>query len=342
MKYIVTGSSGFIASNFVNYLSSQALCEIIMVDKRKKNAISSITSADMVGNLKFCRADIGEKNLVRNILSDFSPDAVFHFAAETHVDTSIRDPLLFVRNNINSFGIFLNEVHSYWSRCDATKQDLFRFVNISTDEVYGALQVDEQPFSENHPFKPNNPYSASKAAADCLVRSFFKTFGMPSVTIHAANNYGPWQQPEKLIPLMIHRALNKVEMPIYGDGSNMRDWLYVEDNCSAIWSAYQKGVPGEAYNIGAGQEISNNQVVSQIVQLLDDKLPLPGGVSYNAYVEFVDDRIGHDFRYSIDSSKAREQFNWRPTVTFDQGMALTVCWYLANQKWLADANENIK
>lgn len=343
MKFIVTGSSGFIASNFIQYLTRYCDCEILAIDKREiERDVNFSWKPDKQSRLNFYCSDIGEKDTISRLLSEFSPDAVFHFAAETHVDTSIQDPLLFVRNNVNSFGVFLNEVRCYWSGCSPVKRDSFRFINISTDEVYGALLADEPAFTEDHPFRPNNPYSASKVAADCIVRSFFKTFGMPSVTIHAANNFGPWQQPEKLIPLMIHRALNGVEMPIYGDGSNIRDWLYVEDNCVAIWSAYKRGDPGESYNIGAGREISNNHVVGQVVQLLDEKVPRPGGLSYSEFVRFVEDRLGHDFRYSINSLKAEVQLGWKPSTSFKHGIELTVCWYLDNQDWLADAYAHLK
>jgi dTDP-glucose 4,6-dehydratase len=332
---LVTGGAGFIGSNFVLDWLAVEDEPILNVDK--------LTYAGNLDNLEsvmadprhtFVQADVCDGVRIGSELLLRRPRAVVHFAAESHVDRSIVGPGEFVRTNMVGTYTLLQSALEYWRSLDAQAQAQFRFVHVSTDEVYGSLSSSEPPFTEVSRYQPNSPYSASKAGSDFLARAYHHTYGMPVLITNCSNNYGPYQFPEKLIPLMIHNALQGRALPIYGDGSNVRDWLYVGDHCSAVRNALRAGTPGETYNIGGNSERKNIEVVDAICRILDDLRPLPNGASYAALKSFVRDRPGHDFRYAIDASKLESELGWRPTETFESGLRRTVAWYLANQRWV--------
>ena len=277
----------------------------------------------------FVQGDIGDAELMAHLLREHRPDAVVNFAAESHVDRSIDGPAAFVQTNVVSTLRLLEQVRDYWRSLEAAGREAFRFLHVSTDEVYGSLG-DTGRFTETTPYAPNSPYSASKAASDHLVRAFHHTYGLPVLTTNCSNNYGPYQFPEKLVPLIIAKALAGEALPVYGDGLNVRDWLYVGDHCTAIQRVLESGRPGQTYNVGGDAERTNISVVRTICQLLDERRPLAGGRSRDALVTYVKDRPGHDRRYAIDASKLHDELGWAPTVTFDEGMARTVDWYLGN------------
>jgi dTDP-glucose 4,6-dehydratase len=281
----------------------------------------------------FVHGDIGDRELVAKLLAEHAPDAVVNFAAESHVDRSIDGPAAFIETNVVATLALLETVRDWWKTRDASARERFRFLHVSTDEVYGSLG-DAGKFTEDTPYAPNSPYSASKAASDHLVRAFHRTYGLPVLTTNCSNNYGPYQFPEKLIPLIIARALAGEKLPVYGDGRNIRDWLFVEDHCRAIQRVLEAGGVGETYNVGGDSERENIQVVKTICALLDDQRPLPGGRRRETLIEFVQDRPGHDRRYAIDASKLQRELGWRPSVDFETGIARTVGWYLANQGWV--------
>ncbi|HWR06288.1 dTDP-glucose 4,6-dehydratase [Sporomusa sp.] len=330
---LITGGAGFIGSNFVHYIMANTNCQIINLDK--------LTYAGNLNNLKsilqhprhiFIKGSIQDRMLVKQLLDQYQPDGVVHLAAESHVDRSIDGPGEFIQTNIVGTFELLECVRDYWSRQDATQKAAFRFLHISTDEVYGSLGPTGY-FTEETKYAPNSPYSASKAASDHLVRAYFHTYGLPVLITNCSNNYGPYQFPEKLIPLMILTALKDEPLPIYGDGSNIRDWLFVRDHCSAILKVLTQGQPGEVYNVGGNNEKTNLQVVQGICDLLDKlKLRLKGG-SYRELITFVKDRPGHDRRYAIDSSKLKAEFAWVPEESFETGLFKTVKWYLDNLDW---------
>lgn len=332
---LVTGGAGFIGGNFVlDWLSNPSAEPIINLDKLTYAA--NPTTLDSLSNDSrhiFIRGDIGDSVLLDSLFADFKPRAVINFAAESHVDRSINCPSDFIRTNI--FGTFnlLECARRYWNALSGFEKSGFRFYHVSTDEVYGSLSFGNPAFKEDNPYKPNSPYSASKAASDHLVRAWFHTYGFPVVTTNCSNNYGPYQFPEKLIPLVILKALNGQPLPVYGDGQQIRDWLYVGDHCSAIHKVLANGRLGETYNIGGSSEKTNIEVVNSICAILDEVQPRIDGESYATQINFVKDRPGHDRRYAIDSNKASIELGWRPAETFDTGIRKTVQWYLDNPDW---------
>jgi dTDP-glucose 4,6-dehydratase len=288
------------------------------------------------GRHRFIRGDILDRELVERLLAEHAIRAIVHFAAESHVDRSIHGPEDFIETNIVGTFRLLEAARAHWAGLPAAARDAFRFVHISTDEVYGSLAPDEPPFSESSRYQPNSPYSASKAASDHLVRGYHHTYGLPVVTTNCSNNYGPYQFPEKLIPLVIHNALAGQPLPIYGDGRQVRDWLYVGDHCTAIRRALAAGRPGEVYNIGGASEMANIDVVHTLCDILDEARPRADGLSYRGQITFVKDRPGHDRRYAIDARKMAGELGWEPVETFRSGIRRTVDWYLRHQDWVAN------
>jgi len=333
---LVTGGAGFIGSNFILHRLASDPASIVNLDK--------LTYAGNLQNLKtvadnplyeFVHGDIADRPLLRSLLDRRKPRAIVHFAAESHVDRSIRGPDDFIRTNVDGTFALLEEVRAYWTGIDAKEQAGFRFLHVSTDEVYGSLGPDDPAFSENTPYAPNSPYAASKAASDHLVRAYHHTYGLPTLTTNCSNNYGRFQFPEKLIPLMILNASAGRPLPVYGDGQNVRDWLYVEDHCAAITSVLSRGRVGETYNIGSGNEKRNLNLVEMICDILDQilgRLEAPR----RALITFVKDRPGHDQRYAMDASKIERELGWRPVETFESGIRKTVQWYLEHEEWVRD------
>lgn len=333
---LVTGGAGFIGSNFVHYILENTNYRVVNLDKLTyAGNLNSLLSILHGPRHIFVKGSIQDRALVRQIFEQYRPDKVVHMAAESHVDRSIDDPGEFVQTNIVGTFDLLECVRHYWSQQDSSWQAAFRFVHISTDEVYGSLGKVGY-FTEETKYAPNSPYSASKAASDHLARAYFHTYGIPIIITHCSNNYGPYQFPEKLIPLMIFNALNGKPLPVYGDGSNVRDWLYVLDHCSAILKVLTDGRPGEAYNVGGHNEKTNLQVVQSICDLLDEMRPRQAGGSYRDLITFVKDRPGHDWRYAIDATKLEAELGWRPQESFESGLCKTVSWYLAHPDWLED------
>jgi dTDP-glucose 4,6-dehydratase len=332
---LVTGGAGFIGSNFIRNWLQVTTEPVINVDKLTyAGSLQNLAYALQNPQHFFVRADICDVHVISELLAKNVPRAVINLAAETHVDRSINDPDQFVRTNVLGTLQLLKASCAYWSTLPPEQRNPFRFLHISTDEVYGSLAVGAPPFSETAPYAPNSPYAASKASSDHLVRAFHSTHGLPTLTINCSNNYGPYQFPEKLIPLAIHNALTDQEIPIYGDGQNIRDWLHVSDHCAAIQSVLTYGRPGETYNIGAANERANVEVVQLICNFLDEERPRPDSRSYKRQIRFVKDRPGHDRRYAIDGSKARKELRWAPKKAFLGGLRRTVCWYLDNQEWV--------
>lgn len=331
---LVTGGAGFIGSNFVQQLVAENNdIRIINLDKLTyAGNLESLQSVWATSKHIFVKGGIEDSALVADILSRYEPAWVVNFAAESHVDRSIAGPEQFIQTNIVGTFQLLEAVKTYWESLSAEKQKTFRFLHVSTDEVYGTLG-DKGLFSENTPYAPNSPYSASKASSDHLVRAYHHTYGLPTLTTNCSNNYGPCQFPEKLIPLMIINALGNKSLPIYGDGSNVRDWLYVEDHCRAIWQILHQGAIGETYNIGGHNEKTNLEIVYIVCDLLDELSPRLDGKSYHKQIIFVEDRLGHDLRYAIDASKLCANLGWEPKETFESGIRKTVVWYLNNRKW---------
>jgi len=332
---LVTGGAGFIGSNFVlDWLSTKDE-SVLNVDKLTY-AGNLDNLASVMGDPRhtFVQADICDRDPIGSLLSLYKPRAVVHFAAESHVDRSIVGPGEFVQTNLVGTYTLLQSVLEYWRSLDARARTAFRFIHVSTDEVYGSLSPSDPAFTETSRYQPNSPYSASKAGSDFLARAYHHTYGLPVLITNCSNNYGPYQFPEKLIPLVVHNALHGKPLPIYGDGSNVRDWLYVGDHCSAVRDVLQSGRPGETYNIGGSSERKNIEVVDAICRVLDELNPRPDGASYSTLKTFVRDRPGHDFRYAIDASKIECELRWRPTQTFESGLKLTVEWFLENQQWV--------
>lgn len=333
---LVTGGAGFIGSNFILRQLGQDSSSIINLDK--------LTYAGNLRNLEpvagdrryeFVHGDIADRARVRELLQRRRPRAIVHFAAESHVDRSIRGPDDFIRTNIDGTFALLEEARAYWSELNDREKNSFRFLHVSTDEVYGSLSPDDLPFSENTPYAPNSPYAASKAASDHLVRAYHHTYGLPTLTTNCSNNYGRFQFPEKLIPLMILNARDGKPLPVYGDGQNVRDWLYVEDHCSAIAAVLERGRVGETYNIGGWNEKRNLDIVQMICDLVDESAE-PGPSPRRDLITFVKDRPGHDRRYAMDASKIERELGWRPVETFETGIRKTVRWYLENNSWVKD------
>ena len=337
MTLLVTGCAGFIGSNFVHTALGSSDETLVNLDK--------LTYAGNLANLAafkqdprhvFVQGDIGDRALVERLLSEHQPRAVVNFAAESHVDRSIHGPGDFIQTNVVGTFQLLEAVRGYWQSLAPEQRDAFRFVHVSTDEVYGTLSPTDPPFAETHAYEPNSPYSASKAASDHLVRAWHHTYGLPVLTTNCSNNYGPYHFPEKLIPLVIHNALAGKPLPIYGDGQQVRDWLYVEDHCRAILRVLQAGRVGETYNIGGWNEKPNLEVVHTICHRLDAVRPRADGQSYTSQITFVKDRPGHDRRYAIDARKIERDLGWKPVETFESGITKTIDWYLANTQWVAD------
>ena len=331
----VTGGAGFIGSNFVLDWLAQSDEPVINYDKLTyAGNLANLASLENDARHQFVRGDIGDQDAVLALLRRHQPRAIVHFAAESHVDRSILGPGEFIATNVNGTFSLIEAARAYWSELAAPHKDAFRFLHVSTDEVYGSLGADDPPFTETTPYAPNSPYSASKAASDRLVRAYHHTYGMPVLTTNCSNNYGPFHFPEKLIPLVIANALAGRPLPIYGDGMQVRDWLYVSDHCAAIRRVLVAGRPGEVYNVGGWNEMSNLAVVHTLCDILDQLAPAEG--SYRDQITYVTDRPGHDRRYAIDAGKIERELGWKPAETFGSGIMKTVQWYLANQAWVAD------
>jgi dTDP-glucose 4,6-dehydratase len=331
---IVTGGAGFIGSNFANAWIKLGLGKLINLDKLTyAGNLANLAEVEQNPDHIFIKGDIGDNALVRSLLKQHRPRAILNFAAESHVDRSIHGPGEFIQTNIVGTFNLLEEVRAYWNNLNDIDKESFRFLHVSTDEVYGSLSPTDPAFKETNPYEPNSPYSASKAASDHLVRAYHHTYGMPMLTTNCSNNYGPYHFPEKLIPLVIHNALNGKPLPIYGNGSNVRDWLYVGDHCSAIRRVLEAGRVGETYNIGGWNEKTNLDVVHTLCDILDQQKPKDKG-SYRDQITFVQDRPGHDQRYAIDATKIERELGWKPAETFETGIQKTVAWYLAHQDWV--------
>jgi len=333
---LVTGGAGFIGANFV--LDWLALADESVVNVDKLTYAGNLENlASLQGDVRhvFVQADIGDLGCMGELLAKHRPRAVVNFAAESHVDRSIHGPDAFIQTNIVGTFRLLEAVRAYWGALDATRKGEFRFLHVSTDEVYGSLAPQDPAFTERHRYEPNSPYSASKAASDHLVRAYHHTYGLPVLTTNCSNNYGPFHFPEKLIPLMIVNALAGKPLPVYGDGMQVRDWLYVKDHCSAIRRVLEAGVPGEVYNVGGWNEMPNIEIVRKVCTLLDELRPRSDGQSYETQVTYVADRPGHDRRYAIDARKLEQELSWKPAETFDSGIEKTVRWYLDNPEWVA-------
>jgi dTDP-glucose 4,6-dehydratase len=334
---LITGGAGFVGSNFIlQWLASES-GQVVNLDK--------LTYAGNLGNLEsvandpryvFVQGDIGDRPLVQELLHRHQPRAIVHFAAESHVDRSIHGPDDFVRTNVNGTFNLLEEVRAYWAKLTPERKNTFRFLHISTDEVYGSLGPTDPPFSESTAFAPNSPYSATKAASDHLVRACHHTYGLPVLTTRCSNNYGPFQFPEKLIPLVILNAVSGEPLPIYGDGQNVRDWLFVADHCEAVRTVLARGVSGETYNIGGCNEKRNLDLVREICEILDELRPHDPVTPHSKLITFVKDRLGHDRRYAMDARKIERELAWRPRETFATGIRKTVEWYLAHPGWVRD------
>jgi dTDP-glucose 4,6-dehydratase len=331
---LVTGGAGFIGANYILDWLSGSDEPVINLDKLTyAGNLESLSSLQGDARHTFVQGDIGDQGLVAKLLQQYQPRAIINFAAESHVDRSIHGPEDFIQTNVVSTFHLLEEVRAYWMGLSVDAQAAFRFLHVSTDEVYGSLDAHDPAFSETTAYAPNSPYSASKAASDHLVRAYHHTYHLPVLTTNCSNNYGPYQFPEKLIPLVLNNALNGKPLPIYGDGSNVRDWLYVGDHCSAIITVLEKGRVGETYNVGGCNEKTNLQVVHTLCDILDELKPKASG-SYRDQVTFVKDRPGHDKRYAINATKILGELGWKPQETFETGIRKTVAWYLKNQAWV--------
>jgi dTDP-glucose 4,6-dehydratase len=337
MSILVTGGAGFIGANFVlDWLAQQDELVINLDKLTYAGNLENLASLDGDARHIFVRGDIGDTSLVERLLHEHRPRAIINFAAESHVDRSIHGPGDFIQTNILGTFHLLESVRAYWEALDGDARECFRFLQVSTDEVYGSLMKDAPAFNEMNRYEPNSPYSASKAAGDHLVRAYHHTYGLPVLTTNCSNNYGPYHFPEKLIPLCILNALAGKPLPIYGDGRQIRDWLYVKDHCAAIRLVLEGGRVGETYNIGGWNEKANLDVVQTLCAILDELQPLVDGRSYASLIAFVKDRLGHDRRYAINASKLELELGWKPQETFETGLRKTITWYLENQSWVAN------
>ena len=339
--YFVTGGCGFIGANFIQYL----------LNKTKPNSVVNLDKLTYAGNQKnladfeqdpryiFVHGDICDAELVSKLFTEYQPNYIVNFAAESHVDRSIDGPAEFIQTNIVGTSVLLQEALKYYSTLKGKESERFRFHHVSTDEVFGSLS-ESGFFTEETPYDPSSPYSASKASSDHLIRAWHRTFDLPVLISNCSNNYGPYQFPEKLIPLMILNCLEEKPLPVYGTGENIRDWLYVEDHCDAIYTILQKGAIGETYNVGGNNEIKNIQIVEEICDVLNDIHPAGSGKSYHELITFVKDRPGHDFRYAIDASKLKKEIGWEPKESFNTGIQKTIEWYLKNEEWWRIIQEN--
>jgi dTDP-glucose 4,6-dehydratase len=332
---LVTGAAGFIGSNFVLDWMREVGEPVVSLDKLTyAGNLRNLAALERDARHLFVRGDICDRAFVDALLAQHRPRAIVHFAAESHVDRSIHGPAEFIQTNVVGTFTLLEVVRGHWSGLASNEKDAFRFLHVSTDEVYGSLGPGDPAFSETTPYAPNSPYSASKAGSDHLVRAYHRTYGLPVLTTNCSNNYGPYQFPEKLIPLMVLNALDGKPLPVYGDGSNVRDWLYVGDHCAAIREVLARGRVGETYNIGGWNEQTNRDIVHRICALLDELQPSAEG-PYSRLITHVTDRPGHDRRYAIDARKIERELGWRPAETFETGIRKTVQWYLANPEWVA-------
>ncbi len=332
---IVTGGAGFIGSNFANDWVKLGLGKLVNLDKLTyAGNLANLADIEQHPDHVFVQGDIGDSTLVGDLLKQHQPRAIINFAAESHVDRSIHAPGEFIQTNIVGTFNMLEEARAYWAALNDADKASFRFLHVSTDEVYGSLSVTDPAFKETDSYEPNSPYSASKAASDHLVRAYHHTYGMPMLTTNCSNNYGPYHFPEKLIPLVIHNALAGKPLPIYGNGQQIRDWLYVGDHCAAIRRVLEAGKVGEVYNVGGWNEKANIDVVKTLCSMLDNAKPRSDGQSYADQITFVQDRPGHDARYAIDATKIERELGWKPTETFETGIQKTVAWYLEHQDWV--------
>lgn len=332
---LVTGGAGFIGSNFVlNWISAEESPVINLDLLTYAGNPENLAALEGDPRHLLVRGDICDADLVASLLAEHQPRAIVHFAAESHVDRSIASPEAFIRTNVHGTFVLLEQARRYWSRLSGEDKSQFRFLHVSTDEVYGTLGPDDPAFSETTPYAPNSPYAASKAGSDHLARAYHHTYGMPVLTTNCSNNYGPFQFPEKLIPLMILNALEYKPLPVYGDGMNVRDWLFVEDHCSAIRTVLANGRLGETYNIGGNSERANIEVVKTICDLVDEMKPEPGKSPRRELITYVKDRPGHDRRYAINATKLSHELGWKPSAEFEGGLRKTVRWYLDHSAWI--------
>lgn len=335
MTILVTGAAGFIGSNFVLDWFDHLSEDVVSLDLLTyAGNLENLSSLNKNSHHHFVMGDIGNRELLAQILKEYKVRAVLNFAAESHVDRSIHGPGDFIQTNIVGTYNLLESARSYWNNLDGASKKAFRFLHVSTDEVFGSLSQNASPFSEMNRYEPNSPYSASKAASDHLVRAWYHTYGLPVLTTNCSNNYGPYHFPEKLIPLCILNALNDKPLPIYGDGQQIRDWLFVKDHCSAIRTVLEKGALGETYNIGGSNEMANIDVVKILCGILDELKPKFDGTKYTDQITYVKERPGHDRRYAIDATKLERELGWKPKETFMTGIYKTIEWYLANQAWV--------
>ena len=333
---LVTGGAGFIGANFVLAWLAQREEPVVNLDKLTyAGNLETLASLEGDARHKFVQGAIGDAALVARLLAEYRPRAVVNFAAESHVDRSIHGPEDFIQTNIVGTFHLLESVRAYWGGLEGAEREAFRLLHVSTDEVYGSLAKDEPAFTESHRYEPNSPYSASKAASDHLVRAYHHTYGLPVLTTNCSNNYGPFHFPEKLIPLTIVNALAGKALPVYGDGMQVRDWLYVKDHCSAIRRVLEAGRPGEVYNVGGWNEKPNIEIVNTVCALLDELRPRADGKPYASQISYVKDRPGHDRRYAIDARKLEAELGWKPAETFESGIRKTVQWYLEHPDWVA-------
>ena len=338
MKILVTGGAGFIGSNFIlNFIENHQILNYDLITYAGSN--NNLDSIENHKNYTFQKGDIKNHVLLDQVINEFAPDSIINFAAESHVDRSIDGPKVFIETNILGTYEMLNSTLKYFKSLDGNKKEDFRFIHISTDEVYGSLGH-EGMFSESTPYSPSSPYSASKASSDHLAKAWYHTYDLPVIVTNCSNNYGPYQFPEKLIPLIISNCLSNKELPIYGDGLNIRDWIYVDDHCRGVFAVLCNGKIGETYNIGGNEELTNIALVEKICDILDEIKPSEINRSYRGLITFVKDRPGHDFRYAIDSTKIKNELNFTPKETIDVGLRKTIKWYLENQDWINNIKVN--
>jgi len=339
-RILVTGGSGFIGSNFIIQQLLKTTNQILNLDKLTYAAsINSLENIKNNSRYKFVKGDICDNILIKDILENFKPTYIVNFAAESHVDNSIKMPDEFINTNILGVFNLLKNSRDYISTLKKEEKEQFKFLHISTDEVYGSLELEDPSFTEESPYRPSSPYSASKASSDHLVFSWFKTYNFPAIITNCSNNYGPFQFPEKLIPLVIISCLNEKKIPLYGDGMNIRDWIYVEDHCNAIDQILIKGKIGNRYNIGSDNQLKNIDIIKIICNIMDDRVKRKNNLRYLDLLEFVKDRPGHDFRYAIDNTKIKEHIGWNPSISFEDGILRTIDWYLDNQDWFINKNK---